>query len=177
MIEKIKIGILLLLAIITPLVPYNQAPSPDVVIELNKVSVDLKKMWQQKIKDSRIYDKMLNYQKGLSEVYETSEFLTQTKSILELIRMIELYACRIRGLHEYINNADFAIPQGCGFSYKYQKALAAFNMSLDFVSIIMDISQMTIEDRMDKLKKAKEKLAESEEEISGLKMEILYFNI
>lgn len=176
MIERIKIGLLLLLAITTPLVPYNQAPSPDVVIELNKVSEKLKKMWQQKIKDSRVYDKMLNYQKGLSEVYETSEFLNQTKSILDLIRMIELYACRIRGLHEYINNDSFLIPDGCGFSYKYQKALAAFNMSLDFVSIIMDVTQMSIEDRLDKLKKAKEKLEESEMAIAQMRMMILYYN-
>ena len=149
----------------------------DVVSQLNKVSIKLKIMWKQKIKDSKIYTKMQSYQEELTSAYETSEFLKQTSSILELIELIEVYGCRVRRIHEFVNSPNLQIPSGCGFSYKYQKSITAFNMSMDFVELIMGDVSMTIKDRMEKLQESKEKIIEAEEEISVLTNKIISYNV
>jgi hypothetical protein len=167
--------ILFLLVCLISFRSQNQVPNPDVVLELEKVSLQLKNVWRQKVMDSNIYTKMSDYQKSLTTVYETSDFLNATRSILELLTLIDMYACRIRSLHELING-EYDIPAGCNFGFKYQKAIVAFNMSLDFVDIIMNMTQMSIKDRMVKLQSAKEKLKQSEEIVSSLQLDIIYFN-
>ncbi|MFK7809977.1 MAG: hypothetical protein AB8F74_19385 [Saprospiraceae bacterium] len=167
---------LALVLFFVPILTHNQTPSPDVVLELNKVSLKLKRVWFQKIKDSKIYDKMADYQKSLTTVFETAEFLKQTKSILELLDLIEAFACRIRMTHEMINNNSLGIPSTCGFDYKYQKAVTGFNMALDLSSIIMDDIQMSIGQRMKHLESSKDYIISSEEELKNLEQEIIKFN-
>ena len=176
-----KLLLLLLLFLTIPIKIGNcqvvNKPSPVAVKALNKMNADLKTMWKQKIKDASIYKKMQEYQEGLTKVYKTSQFLKQTKSILDLIDLIELYACRIRAIHEYINNDNLNIPNSCGFEFNYQKSMTAFSMSLDLVDLIMKDVQMTINDRMEHLKTAKEKLIQAEKEIGNLTYSIIKFNL
>lgn len=169
--------ILFLLVCLISFRSQNQVPTAnsDIVWQLEKVSMQLKNVWRQKVMDSNIYIKMSDYQKSLTTVYETSDFLNATRSILELLTLIDMYACRIRSLHELING-EYDIPTGCNFGFKYQKAIVAFNMSLDFVGVIMEMTQMSIKDRMVKLQSAKEKLKQSEEIVSSLELDIIYFN-
>jgi hypothetical protein len=174
-----KIDTRIFVALLLFLVPYfthNQTPNPDVVIELSKVSAKLKGVWLQKIKDSKIYSKMADYQKEMTTVFETAKFLKQTKSILELLDLIEAFACRVRMIHEFIGDATYIIPNSCGFDYKYQKAVTGFNMALDLSSLIMENIQMSIGDRMAHLESSKELIIESEKSLSELGSDIINYN-
>lgn len=178
--RKLKASIVIGLLLIFP--TFNQftqvpTPSPDVVRELNQVSAKLKLMWKQKIKDSKVYDKMLGYQKDLTDFYETSEFLRKTESMLDHFELIEAYACQIRQLHELINNDGLNIPNNCGFDYKYQRSVALFTLSMDLINIVLSDVQMSVTERMKKIRDAHKGLIDAQLMISNLSRDIVTNNL
>ncbi len=180
---KNYIVLFLCIMFVTPTSTRSQ--SPDVVAALQPIQNLLKAMLKQESMDFNVYEKMENYQKSLNAVYQVTEAIEGMQTYIEIIKLLEEFACSIRGLDELLNKPNFDIPfnsndssaESCMFKFKYQNVLTSFSLANDMVGMIVSPLQLTVGERMSVMESGFNELNKAFSLVQELRRDIIYYNL
>lgn len=176
--------IIICLIMIFSTISINHCQSPDVVLALQPIQEILKQMLRQDAMDFDTYSEMEKHQKKLKNVYDNIEKIKGVVSYIEVVKLIEQYACRLRSLDELIRNPNFQIPflqgesaQSCLFNFKYKRVLSSFSMANDMLDMVLSSFKMTPSERMDMLNQSVAVLDETYQQTEELENSIIVYNL
>lgn len=175
--------VLLFIAFVVP--TNSRSQSPDVVAALQPIQSLLKAILKQDSMDFNVYEKMEGYQKSLNAVYQVTEAIEGMQTYIEIIKLLEEFACSIRGLDELLNNPHLKIPfnfnessaESCMFRFKYQNVLTSFSLANDMVGMIVSPLQLTVGERMNVMGSGFDELNKAYDLVQELKRDIIYYNL
>tara|TARA_B110000114_G_C14828038_1_gene291505 strand:+ start:49 stop:603 length:555 start_codon:yes stop_codon:yes gene_type:complete len=163
----------------------TRTQNPDVVAAMQPIQGLLKKILSQDTKSFNVYKKMKEYQEKLKKVYEIQSQIKGMQTYIEVVKMLEEFACSLRELDELLSNPRLRIPinlnietaQSCAFNFKYKKVLSGFTLANDMLNMTMSTLQMTASDRMSALRNSFNQLDNTYDAIESLKRDIIKNNI
>lgn len=181
--KQITTLILVLFLLFAPI--KTQSQNPDVVAALQPIQELLRSIIQQDAMSFDVYEKMETYQKSLNDVYKLTETIEGMQTYLELIMLLQEFACSIKSLDEKIAKKDYRIPflntdtdeSSCMFRFKYQQVLTSFSMSNDMIDMTLSSLQLSPADRLAVMEAGFDQLSQAFEEINKLELDLIKFNL
>jgi hypothetical protein len=163
----------------------TQSQNPDIVAALQPIQALLKSIIQQDAMSFDVYEKMESYQKSLNDVYKLTEGIEGMQTYLELIMLLQEFACSIKSLDEKIAKKDYKIPflitdkseSNCMFRFKYQAVLTSFSMSNDLIDMTLSSLQLSPADRLAVMESGYDQLTQAFDEINQLELDLIKFNL